>query len=148
MSSQQTLKTDNSGIIMPIVFNNNETVDRFGELRGIYEHERVEGSGVCAVFLDVRWLKTVKGMVIIHCIIMRAMVISQLTNVFVLQEGGRVSYVKRVANSPDNANGKGLVFAHEIYAQNVVFWEDNPFSQANVNLWTIYREADTRIQWK
>jgi hypothetical protein len=49
---------------MPIVFNNNETVDRFGELYGIYEHERVEGSGERAVFLDVRWLKTVKGMVL------------------------------------------------------------------------------------
>jgi hypothetical protein len=50
---------------MPIVFNNNETVDRFGELRGIYEHERVEGGGERAVFLDVQWLKTVKGMVIV-----------------------------------------------------------------------------------
>jgi hypothetical protein len=58
-----------------------------------------------------------------------------------------VSYVKRVARSPDNAKGKGLVFAHEIHPQNVVFWEDDPFSQSNVNLWAIYREADTRIQW-
>jgi hypothetical protein len=67
--------------------------------------------------------------------------------VVVLQEGGRVSCVKRVAKSPDNANGKGIVFAHEIYSQNVVFWKDNPFSKGNVNLWAIYREADTRIQW-
>jgi hypothetical protein len=65
-----------------------------------------------------------------------------------VQEKGRVSCVKRVQRSPDNANGKGLVFAHEIYAQNVVFFEDNPFNKNNVNLWAIYREADTRIQWK
>jgi hypothetical protein len=64
-----------------------------------------------------------------------------------LQEGGRVSIVRRVANSPDNARGRGLVFAHEIHAQNVVFWRDNPFSNGNLDLWAIYREADTRIQW-
>ena len=59
-----------------------------------------------------------------------------------------MSIVKRVAYFPDNARGRGLVFAHEIHAQNVVFWEDNPFSDSNVDLWAIYREADTRIQWK
>lgn len=69
VKSQETLKTDNSGIIMPIVFENNETVDRFGELHGIYEHERVEGSGERAVFLDVRWLNTVKGMVRAWCVV-------------------------------------------------------------------------------
>jgi hypothetical protein len=58
--SHEHLKTDNSGIIMPIVYDNDETVDRFGELRGIYEHERVDGSGERAVFLDVKWLKPIR----------------------------------------------------------------------------------------
>ena len=58
--SHANLKTDNSGIIMPIVYDNDETIDRFGELRGIYEHRRVDGAGERAVFLDVKWLKPVK----------------------------------------------------------------------------------------
>jgi hypothetical protein len=45
---------------MPIVYDNDETVDRFGELRGIYEHERVDGSGERVVFLDVKWLRPIK----------------------------------------------------------------------------------------
>jgi hypothetical protein len=147
LSSQRTLSTDNSGIIMPIVFDDDTTVDRFGELRGIYLHER-EAGGPKAVFLDVLWLKFVRSAVGYTRFVLWFPVSILNSPLNSSQEQGRVSIVRRVANSADNTGGRNVVFAHEIYPQNVIFWPDKPYSAPKGDQWAIFREADTRIQWK